>query len=148
MERRFKMAGWVAVASLVMTGALAAQGNAPSENRKQGSAIEVPKDAVLVRPGFWQWSDAKGNKWIFKQTPFGIVKDADRPPDETERTRVEIPSDVTVAELKDGTLAFSKKTPFGLNTWTKKKTDLDDEERVVWEREQVRRQTAAAAAKK
>ena len=52
---------------------------------------------------------------------------------------------VTVKEMGDS-LKFSRPGPFGAYNWTKKKTNLNDVEKAVWEREQKATAPKSSAA--
>jgi hypothetical protein len=120
----------------------------------------VPKDARETAPGEYSFRDAGGKTWVYKQTPFGIQKAEDKgtkpapaaedvakkqadakaaavrpgtamptPFGET-RSRAAIP--VTVTEQGD-TLHFERQTPFGMQRWSKPKSDLTEAENQAWE---------------
>ncbi len=89
----------------------------------------IPADAVEVEPGIFQHSDAKGKKWLYRRTPFGIAKYEPEPgaPAALEG------EGITASEQGDS-VRFERKTPFGVTRWTKKKTELNSEESAAWKR--------------
>ena len=92
----------------------------------------MPKDVVEVRTDIFRRVDANGKAWIYRRMPFGIFKSA-----ETENMRqvlADPPDKQKVRELADGTLEFSKLTPFGVGKYTRKKEELTDEEKEFWEK--------------
>ena len=44
------------------------------------------------------------------------------------------PDKQMVKELEDGTLEFSKLTPWGVGKYTRKKAEMTDDEKVIWEK--------------
>ena len=56
------------------------------------------------------------------------------------------PDKQNVRELPDGTLEFTKLTPFGVGRYTRKKDELTDEEKEFWEKAQ--KEKAAQSQKK
>jgi hypothetical protein len=77
---------------------------------------------------------------MYRRTPFGVSRWEDRQ-DGAERAAADADKnrlDATTA-VEDGELIrFSRPGPFGAYKWSKKKDELDAEERSVWEREQGR----------
>jgi hypothetical protein len=102
-----------------------------------------PKGAVEVRPGIWRYADANKKVWTYQHSPFGWMRNEGEPPADEAREAISVPSDITV-EDKGDSLVFARPTPFGASRWTKKKTELDDLERAVWQRAQARNAQAAA----
>lgn len=92
------------------------------------AATVLPKEAVLVSPYTYKYTDAAGKKWLYRQTPFGLVKMEDTPAPAVIES---VDANPTVATDLGETIKFERKTPFGLQNWTKKKTDLTDEEKAV-----------------
>ena len=98
----------------------------PAPKTAAGSPA-LPLGAVEAGPYTWRYTDAKGEKWIYRQTPFGLVKLEDKPatapaPDNS--------TPVSVTDLGES-VKFEKSTPFGNQKWTKKKADLTDEEKAM-----------------
>ena len=141
------------VAALLTIGVLAAA-NPPG----------VPKDAKEVAPGQYTFVDKDGKNWVYRKTPFGIQKFEDKsagksaaddsaasapapapgtamptPFGET-RSRAAVP--VKVTEEGDS-LRFERQTPFGLQRWTRKKTELNEQETALWEAQRSSKETPA-----
>jgi hypothetical protein len=69
------------------------------------------------------------------KTPFGTVKLAEKAGEE----RPEPPA--TMRAFEDGeTVRFERQTPFGTKKWTKKKSELDETEQAVVERERRKKE--------
>lgn len=112
---------------------------AKAKAKSQPVEITVPPGAVEVGTGVWKFTDAKGGKWIYRKTPFGLTRFEDTV---TEK-KVEPPDPGTElkAVLEGEMVRFERPTPFGVSTWRKKLSDLDE-----MEREAVERARANAAA--
>lgn len=96
----------------------------------------IPSSAVQIEPGAYRWTDAKGKKWILFQTPFGIAKkEDDGQPLRNKQTEVHTMDGVKISEDGDS-LKFEREGPFGTYKWSKKKTELSEEEKTAWERQQ------------
>jgi len=97
--------------------AFAADGNAP--------AGKIPAGAKEVQPYTYSYTDAAGSKWMYRQTPFGVTKwqDSDIP----KPAMPEQPNPVSATDFGDR-IRFQRRTPFGQFVWTKKKTELSDDE--------------------
>ena len=95
--------------------------------------LQVPAGAVEVRPGAFRFVDTDGKAWLYRKTPFGVVRTPDSQPTAT-----------TIA-IEDGdTIRFERPTPFGVDKWQKKKSELNSTERAIWESQQA----SSAASKK
>ena len=96
---------------------------------------EIPKSAVKDGPWSYHYTDPQGKAWIYRQTPFGVMRFEDRklPQADADR-RIE---DVKAVEDGD-TIRFERPSPFGVMHWQSKKQDLNEMERAVWERELAR----------
>lgn len=135
----------------------------PPAKTVQPSTIQpttIPKDAVPDGDGSYSWTDKKGEKWLYRKTPFGVSKTSAPKPDsraagqprpetrsvETDKG-VELQRDTPFGTAKSGTdekssppvkavevgdsVRFERKTPFGIAKWEKKKSDLTDDERKI-----------------
>jgi len=118
----------------------------------------VPKEARQTGPVEFKLTDRGGKNWVFRQTPFGIQKAEDKAQDAQSdagtaerqtgeaaavkpgttmptpfgatRSRDAVPVRVT----EDGdTLRFERQTPFGVQRWSKTKSELSEQETQLWE---------------
>jgi hypothetical protein len=89
----------------------------------------VPASAVRTGPAEWRYTEAQGKTWIYRQTPFGITK-AEETPAEKPAAAVKVPT--KVVEQGDQ-LRFERPTPFGIQSWVRKKSELTEEEQRIWE---------------
>ena len=125
---------------------------------KRPPAPEIPPNATRTGENTWTHTDAQGKTWTYRRTPFGMQKSeagaqqaAPYALPETVRDR-ESPfsaqgtpaappaaaAEELVATESGDSVTFQRQTPFGRNTWTKKKADLNDEERALLERAKSR----------
>ena len=114
----------------------------------------VPKEATQTGPRTWRFVDKDNKVWIYRQTPFGFQKSAENaagdkaapgaPEAAANRTATPFgeskssPSNAPVTKVtEDGdTLRFERPTPFGNVRWSRKKSELTDDERKIWEAKQ------------
>jgi len=139
------------VAAMVCAGAAGAETRktapatkaaAQGASKKAGKAeaaraaqATVPKNAERIAPNTYRWADAKGKTWIFRETPFGVVKIEEsqyQSPDQAAAQPVEL----RVKEEGD-VIHFERPTPFGEPVkWTKKKSDLSADEQTAYRKAQ------------
>ena len=114
----------------------AAQAPAPAAKpaaRRTAPLLTVPKDAVQTKPGTWIWTDPQGKRWIYRKTPFGLSR-FEAPSAEAEAAERRKLLELTHATEIGDSVKFERPGPFGVYTWQRKKTDLDPEEKLIWER--------------
>jgi hypothetical protein len=130
---------------LLLTAALASaqqtkQGNKPaakaaeSKEAKQAPAkqLKVPEGAEQIEPYTFRHRDAQGKVWIYRETPFGIVRY-----EESKQAPVApVASDNDMMAFDSGdSIRFELKGLLGKSTWTRKKTEqLTEAEKKAWER--------------
>lgn len=94
-----------------------------------------PAGAKQIEPGVFRAVDAKGQAWIYSQTPFGWMKGLEK------QGRAEspiVPTDWKVTEAGDE-LQFERPYPFGGSMkWSKKKSELNETEAEVWKKHSQR----------
>ncbi|HEX4232291.1 MAG TPA: hypothetical protein VHZ07_26730 [Bryobacteraceae bacterium] len=117
-----------------------------SETRRANAAVQpgakvpqpkdagaIPANAVRIDASHFRAKDDKGVTWNYTKTPFGVVKyrAADEPKSAStpEASALGVPN-WKVKDLGDS-VRFEKATPFGPSVWTKKKSDLDAEEKLA-----------------
>jgi len=125
-----------------------------SEEPKQDTAKRpagLPVEAMPVSEGVWRWIDPQQKVWMFQQTPAGLMKtEAPKGAEATLSptgqkmgdTRTDATLDLITVKEEGDSLRFSRPGPFGKYSWVKKKTQLDKDETIVWDR--ARAKTAAA----
>ena len=105
----------------------------PSANAEQA---KIPAGAKETEPFLFTFTDAQGKKWFYRQTPFGVVKWEDKPI--TTPPMADNTNPVIITDLGDS-IRFMWKTPFGDQSWVRKKSELNDEEKAMMQREQNKR---------
>lgn len=104
----------------------------------------VPAGAVQVGPFSWRHTDAEGKTWIYRKNPFGITRLATG---EKPAADLPLPAGLKAVEAGDE-VQFERPGPFGVMHWSRKKDQLTDVERKVWERDCRKGEPAAASSGK
>jgi len=105
------------------------------------SVSSVPKEAVKNADGTWNYTDKQGRKWVYVNTPFGIMK---TDVTDTESRPAAPLNPATKVIDKGDSVRFEQPGPFGPIAWEKKKSDLTDQERQVVEAQQNQSQPQTA----
>ncbi|MCC6591393.1 MAG: hypothetical protein IT168_32205 [Bryobacterales bacterium] len=92
---------------------------------------QLPKGAVEVEPGLFKHSAANGEVWMYRRTPFGYSRYQPQK-DLIDADKEE--SQYLVATDNGDSVLFERKTPFGVNKWSRKKSELSGAERLALER--------------
>jgi hypothetical protein len=131
------------IALCVSAAVLAAQQDAkPPAKSAKAEAPEKPLTAIpagskQIEPGAYAYTDPKGKKWILFETPFGIAKKEDTgEPLRKKQKEPQIMQGVKITEDGDS-LKFEREGPFGTYKWSKKKTDLTEQEKDAWDRQKA-----------
>ena len=103
--------------------------------------ITIPAGATLVEPGTYTFTDPQGKKWIYRKTPFGIARAEDKP---AEAVAAPAAGPTTIATEDGDIVRFERPGPFGPYRWTKKKSELDSDERAALERSTGKQPAAKA----
>mgnify|MGYP001577876385 CR=1 FL=1 len=104
---------------------------APAPAKAQApKSTTIPAGAVEVEPGVFQHKDAKGKVWLYRRTPFGIAKYEPEPEAEPAG------GEDLLASAQGDSVRFERKTPFGVSTWIRKKSELNADEAAAWKRAQ------------
>lgn len=101
----------------------------------QPADVTIPADATLTEDGSYHYTDAKGKKWIYRKTPFGIAKSEEKPPTAAVPQQEDT---TTKATLNGDSVHFEKPTPFGVTKWDKKLSDLDANEQRILDRQKTK----------
>jgi len=128
---------FILLLALPLVAVAADQKKPPARPARPAGPVVIPKEAKQIEPNTWRYTDSRGNTWIYRKTPFGVVRYPEPAPE--AKAEEPIPQGMTAVEEGDS-VRFERPTPFGKHRWTRKKTELTDLERKVWERE---RQKAA-----
>ena len=124
----------------------------PAPAAAKVQVIAIPAGAVEVEPYIYRYTDPKGKNWIYRKTPFGVVRIEDKPVSadkaQAAKDQKEQLIETTKAlEVGNDTIQFERVWPFGRTQWQRKKTDLNEVERAVWARELQKREARESASK-
>ena len=112
----------------------------------------LPQGAEEVSPNLYRYTDPQGKKWMYRNTPFGYSKWEEKPGDQNGAVAPSSSATpVTMTDLGDS-VQFQRVTPFGPQKWTRKKSELTDEEKATLATQHHAKETVsgsqpAAAAK-
>jgi hypothetical protein len=99
--------------------------------------LTLPAGAVEAGVATWHYTAADGSKWIYRKTPFGLVRFEDKPAATTQTAAREKQVE-SIKAVEDGdSVRFERPGPFGVYKWSRKKADLDEQERQAWERSRL-----------
>ncbi len=92
------------------------------------AADKIPSGAFEIGPHTYSYTDASGVAWTIRETPFGVTKwrDSDVPPPPPPQ-----PNPVSATETGDR-VRFERKTPFGDYVWTRKRSELTPDEKLLF----------------
>ena len=93
--------------------------------------VTIPKDAVKNANGSYTYTDKDGKKWLYRNSPFGVIKSAIQDDPDSPKPVQHAGNSATKAIDKGDTVQFERSTPFGPVKWEKKKSELTDEERQI-----------------
>jgi hypothetical protein len=82
-----------------------------------------------VEPFLYRFTDAHGKAWMYRQTPFGVVRWEEKA---AQQPVVDNSNPVAFKDLGDS-VEFSTQTPFGVEKWKRKKSELTASERAIYE---------------
>ncbi len=103
---------------------------------KQAQELTVPAGAKEVDAYTWRHTDAQGKNWIYRKTPFGLVKYEDKGGDKIGE---DLPPGMTAVDQGDS-IQFERPSPFGTYRWVRKKSEqLTDMEQKAWDREREKK---------
>jgi hypothetical protein len=108
--------------------------------QKANPPLTIPPGAKLVEPNLYRYTDSAGKTWMYRQSPFGISKFEDAPAAAQQPPAAGEPT--TVTDLGDS-VRFERKTAFGISHWTRKKTELTDDEKALLAGQQQSQQVPA-----
>lgn len=120
------------VMGMMLAGLTLAQTAKPAPVKKTAvkaaESVTLPANAKKIGDGTWEHTDAAGKQWVYKQMPFGLTRMSKSELD--ARSGVSLPEGMTVTE-ENGAYKFTRATPFGGVTYTKKADELSETERAI-----------------
>jgi len=88
--------------------------------------LTVPADATQNPDGTYSYTDKDGKKWNYWKSPFGVMRSEVKPTTPS-------PLQYTSTTDKGDTVRFERQTPFGPVGYDRKKSEMSDEERSLFE---------------
>jgi len=144
------------ILALLMFGLASAAGAADQAPKKtaapaQVREITVPPGAVEVEPYTYLYTDPNGRGWLYRKTPFGVMRVEDKPVSAEDAKKARDGKDRLIeatSAAEDGdSIRFARQTPFGRSEWRRPKTQLNEVEQAVWNRELSKRTVVESATK-
>lgn len=114
---------------------------------KSAAGLTLPASAKKTGEGVWEHTDAAGKQWVYKQMPFGLTRMTRSELDVRTAGGATLPEGMSVTE-ENGGYKFTRATPFGGVTYTKKEDELTETERAVIAARARRTAAAAVTAQK
>jgi hypothetical protein len=128
----------ILILAVLMAATLAADGGGKKATRgkadttsKTSTPPGPPKTAVETAPGVFRHVDAQGKVWIYRRTPFGWMK-AEQKDDQKAAAVSTTPAPETRVVEDGDNVRFERNTPFGVQRWTRKKTEMTEEEKQIF----------------
>lgn len=121
---------------------------AEDDSKQAQGPLKVPAGAEKIDNLTHRHTDAEGKTWIYKRTPFGLVRyedDEGSKAAKTAKSKASAASALIQAYDEGDTVRFEKQTPFGKHRWVRKKAELNDEERAAYERALAKKKETGAA---
>jgi len=124
------------MSSWAMPAARAAGPEAPKAARPAAQAtgpLQVPEGAERLDSLTWRYKEASGKVWIYRRTPFGLVRyeESSRQPEK----KPSVGSPALRAFDEGDRIRFEREGPFGKYTWYRQKgAALSAEEQQAWEK--------------
>lgn len=94
--------------------------------------LTIPEGAVQIAPQSYRYTDASGKKWLYKKTPFGVSRYEDLGQSTAEPPKPK-PNPNMKVSVKGDLVYFENPTPFGVQKWSKKKSELNEIEQLAYD---------------
>lgn len=144
------------ILTLFMIGLASTAGAADKPTKKKAAPaqtreITIPVGAVEVEPYTYRYTDANGKSWLYHKTPFGVMRAEDKPISAEDAKKAQDEKGRLIeatSAVEDGdSIRFARQTPFGRSEWRRSKTQLNEIEQAVWNRELHKRAVVESATK-
>ena len=117
-----------------------AKSAAKAETPKSG-AVTLPASAVEIEPNYFKYTDKAGKTTYYRRSPLGIAYA--QPPEKKASSSTATASNGEIQAYDQGdSVKFVRPGPFGLYTWIRKKSELNDDEKVAFEKIKVTSESA------
>ncbi len=106
-----------------------------ADNKKPAAAVPsaIPAGAEQVDQYTWRHKDKAGKTWLYRKSPFGIMRTEEDPEMAKMAASTTVQPEVAFVAEEGDLLRFQVQGPFGMNRYTKKKTQLTAAEKSAWE---------------
>jgi len=119
------------VFSFLVVALVRAEGPVANGAQRQPQAVVIPAAAVQISPYLYSYTDKDGKKWLYRETPFGMMRNPDEPVAAPKN-----PEPDGIRAFEDGdTVRFERLGPLGIYHWTRNKSELDPDEQAALDRE-------------
>ena len=144
------------ILALLMIGLASAAGAADQPPKKKAGPakvreITIPAGAVEIEPYTYRYTDPSGKSWLYRKTPFGVMRAEDKPVSAEDAKKAQDEKDRLIestSAVEDGdSVRFARQTPFGRSEWRRTKTQLNEVERAAWNRELQKRAVIESSTK-
>ena len=95
--------------------------------------LTVPAGATQNPDGTYNYTDKDGKKWNYWKSPFGVMRSEIKPTTPTADGKTPSTLQYTSTTDKGYTVRFERQTPFGPMGYDRKKSEMSDEERSLFE---------------
>ena len=103
--------------------------------RQSPAESTIPKGAVFdPSDGTYHYTDKQGRKWGYRMLPMGVSRWEEKPssPQPAPQSSNRLSDDPNMKAIDQVDMVrFERTTPFGPQSWVKKKSELNDDERSV-----------------
>jgi hypothetical protein len=106
---------------------------APPKAADGSKPMAIPAGSTTTPDGDHHFTDAQGKKWIYRVTPFGVVRLEEKSEEQTKLLEADKAAGIKAIEAGDK-VRFERQGPFGVWRWEKKKSDLDETEKAALEK--------------
>jgi hypothetical protein len=102
-------------------------------------AGSLPEGAVQGPNGEYRYTDPQGKKWLYRKTPFGVTRRED-----IADAAIAPGAGASIKATEEGDkVRFERQTPFGIQKWEKKKSELDESEKAALQSAQTSNNTVS-----
>lgn len=129
----FLIAVWVLAAE---SAPAAKKVNKPKAATAAATKItKIPDGAVQIDASSYLYTAPDGKMRLYVKTPFGIMMADEQPAPAASNVQ---PHAMVKATVDGDTIHFERPSPFGAFRWQKKISELNEQERAIWQGETAR----------
>lgn len=104
----------------------------PAQPKPAVQAAAIPAGAVEVEPYVYRHTDKDGKVWLYRKTPFGVSRMSEEAQQEVSRANAAAAANLAKVRATDKgeTVRFERSTAMGQQSWEKKKSELNAQEKA------------------